>query len=85
MALDSEAAETFIEVEVSTAEMFAGLAVDAGERESRERHLLNARKAYDVATKFLPRVEFSRDRQKDFQRRLSDVRFKLQDLGENLA
>lgn len=77
MALGSEAAETFIEVEVSSAELFANLALNAREDETCERHLLNAKIAYDAATRFLPGTKLSKSRQADFRRRLGDVRLTM--------
>jgi hypothetical protein len=82
LPLNSEAAETFIEVEVSTAELFTSLAVDARESEARERHLELARKAYDTARHFLPQTDLGKAKRTDFERRLGAVQLKLESLGE---
>lgn len=85
LPLNSEAAETFIEVEVSTAELFTSLAVDARESEARERHLELARKAYDTARHFLPRTHFDRAKRDDFEKRLASLQSRLEGLGEDVV
>lgn len=82
--LKSSAAESFIEVEVSTAELFARLARNARDDVARERDLEIARKAYDAARHFLPRTDFGKAKHKDFAKRLADVQFKLESLGANV-
>jgi hypothetical protein len=83
--LNSEAAQGFIEVEVSSAEFFARLTLDAREDGTRERHLGLARKAYDTARRFFPRADFSKATQNDLKKRLAEVRTKLEKSGESLA
>jgi len=80
--LNSEAAQTFIEVEVSTAELFVDLALDARGDSSRERHFGIASKAYVAARHFLPRTGFARAKRQAFEKRLAEVQMKLERLGE---
>lgn len=81
--LQSEAAKGFIETEVSTAELFADLALDARGDLARERYLHIASKARDAAEHFLPRTDFGKIKQKDFDKRLAVVQIKLASLGES--
>jgi hypothetical protein len=82
MQLNSEAAQTFIEVEVSTAELFVDLALDAREDSARERHLGVASKAYGAARRFLPLTDFRKTTREQLERRLAEVQLKLEGFGE---
>jgi hypothetical protein len=85
MPLNSDAAQTFIEVEVSSAELFTRLALEAREGVDRERHLQNALKAYQTARHFLPSIDFSTTKRDGFERRLADVQFRLEGLAKDRA
>lgn len=80
MLLHSDAAATFIEVEVSTAELFADLASQATETTTRERLLQIAREACDSAERFFPRTHFQPSKHAQIQGRLSAVEAKLQQM-----
>lgn len=85
MLLNSEAAETFIGIEIDTAELFLRLALDAREDGSRERQLGLARRAYDTARHFLPRTDFPRPVRSGFEKRLAELQARFEGLGQELA
>ncbi len=82
MLLDSDAALTFVTVEVGTCELFADLALDADEGSRRTSLTLAARSAYDTAAYFLPVAAFRQTARETLRQRLAQAGQKLRLLGE---
>jgi hypothetical protein len=86
VALDSNQVQLeFLQTELSTGLMFAGLALGSRDQIKTKRNCKNARAAYDALLRFMGRVTFTPIESKEFADGLIVLKSKLQQLGETFS
>jgi len=74
----------FLRAELLVGMTRAKIAQNATEDGKRERNRLEARKAYNTVLRFLPRTVLSQGERLGIESKLTELRFVLQSLGENV-
>jgi hypothetical protein len=74
----------FLKIDVETALTFTKIALEADDREKRDRNRKNARKAYDTILHLRNKVEFSPSQDKYMNEKLERLKRDLITLGEKL-
>jgi hypothetical protein len=80
----NKATTDFLKIDLETALTFTALALQAQDREKKERNRKAARKAYDTITRLISRVTFSEVEANAFKENLERLRSDLIKLGESL-
>jgi hypothetical protein len=82
---DSTLAELgFLRAELQTGLTLARIALDSPRRDTILRNRANARKAYDVLLRFIPKVSLTPDEAKEINSGVQELGSKLRQLGEEV-
>jgi len=74
----------FLRTEVEATTVFARIASDAQDPEKRQRNVQNARKGFDTLLHFMQTLALGADEQDEMYLKISELRQKLINLGENV-
>jgi len=75
---------SFIVTELEVAETFAGIALESDNREKILRNTKNARTGYETILRFLDIIPLEMRKQKYIAQRLTSLKLKLVELGEDV-
>ncbi len=73
---------SFLMTELDVGITFAKIALESGNEDTRTRNRRNARKAYDTALHFLPKIRETQAEDKQINGKLATLKTFLQSLGE---